>query len=155
MLNKWGIINSEITEYVEDTSEKKIIISKKQVNSQNPFQFFKTTNRKLYDKELKKYNSKGFFDVIFFNEKNQLAEGGRTNIFVKKDATWYTPSITSGLLSGVYRNYLLQNDRNIKEGFLTKDDLISADEILLTNSLRGKIRVSQLYFNENEFKELM
>ncbi len=155
LINKWGKITSEITEYAEDTSEKKIIISAKSVNSQNPFQYFKTTNRKLYDNELKQYHSKGFFDVIFFNERNQLTEGGRTNIFIKKDETWYTPSLSSGILPGIYRNYLLQTDRNIKEDFLSKDDLISADEIILTNSLREKIKISRLYFNGNEFKEFM
>ncbi len=110
-LNKWGKITSEIKEYIEDKSEKKIIISNKQINTQNPFQYFKTTNRKLYDNELRKYAGKGFIDVIFFNEKNQLTEGARTNIFIRKNESWYTPSLKSGILPGIYRKYLLQQER--------------------------------------------
>ncbi len=155
ILNKWGKLSSVITQYIEDISEKKIIISNKLVNSQNPFQYFKTTNRNLYERELKKYMSKGFFDVIFFNEKNQLTEGARTNIFIKRNGGWYTPSLNSGILSGVYRKYMLQKERNIKEDFITKDDFLSAEEILLTNSLRGKIKISKLFLNENEYNEFM
>ena len=155
LLNKWGNVTSEINEYIEDQSEKKIIISQRIINSQNPFQYFKTTNRKLYNSELRKYRSKGFFDVIFFNEKNQLAEGTITNIFIKSIESWYTPATKSGILPGVYRKYLLSQNRDIKETFLTKDDLFSAQEVILTNSLRGKIEISKLYLNESEFKEFI
>jgi para-aminobenzoate synthetase/4-amino-4-deoxychorismate lyase len=109
----------------------------------------------LYNSELRKYRSKGFFDVIFFNEKNQLAEGTITNIFIKSIESWYTPATKSGILPGVYRKYLLSQNRDIKETFLTKDDLFSAQEVILTNSLRGKIEISKLYLNESEFKEFI
>ena len=152
LLNKWGEISTSIAEYFEDISEKKIIVSDKLVNSQNVFQYFKTTNRKKYDREFRRYQRNGFFDIIFFNEKNQLAEGTRSNIFIRRNGSWYTPSLKSGILPGVYRKYLLQQNRNITEAFISKDELLTADEIILTNSLRRKIKIEKLYLNENEFK---
>ena len=83
--------------------EIKVIISKYKINSQNKFQYFKTTIRYLYDREYRMYSSKGFFDVIYFNEHSELAEGAITNIFVYKNDVISTPPLNVGILSGVYR----------------------------------------------------
>ena len=73
---------AEIKE-LEDGYEK-IIISDKIISTENKFQYFKTTNRDLYSNEHRQYYEKGFFDVIFINEKQQVAEGAITNIFIRK-----------------------------------------------------------------------
>lgn len=154
LLNKWGKINSEIKEYADNNNEKiKIIISDKRINSKNPFQFFKTTNRNLYNDELNFYKKKGYFDVIFLNENNHITEGAITNIFIKKDGNLLTPPVDSGILNGIYRRNILKNNFYAKEQFLYKDDLLSSDEIIITNSLRGELKVDFLYLNEKEFKE--
>jgi para-aminobenzoate synthetase/4-amino-4-deoxychorismate lyase len=152
-LNKWGNINISISEYKEGGKDAYAIISNKTISSSNKFQYFKTSNRKLYDQEYKLYSSKGFFDTIFINEKNQLAEGAITNIFINKGGIWYTPPVSCGILPGIYRKYWLRTELNTKEEILYKDDLLIADEIILTNSLRGKVKVKRLYLNESEFKE--
>jgi para-aminobenzoate synthetase/4-amino-4-deoxychorismate lyase len=105
----------------------------------------------LYDAEYKKYSGKGFFDVVFINEKNQVAEGSITNIFINKMGLLYTPPVSCGILPGVFRKHWLQTNINIKEENFYKDDLLIADEIILTNSLRGQIKVDKLYLNEIEF----
>jgi para-aminobenzoate synthetase/4-amino-4-deoxychorismate lyase len=153
ILNKWGSIKVEVSDMPPTTEEIKIIISDKIISTENRFQYFKTTNRELYNSEFKKYSQKGFFDVIFINEKNQVAEGAITNIFINKTGLLYTPPIASGILPGIFRKYWLQKNINIKEEVLYKDDLLIADEIILTNSLRGIIKVDKLYLNETEFIE--
>jgi len=152
-LDKWGKVKVEISEIPLTLKEIKIIISDKIVFSENRFQYFKTTNRELYNSEYRKYSEKGFFDVIFINEKNQVAEGSITNIFINKTGLLYTPPTASGSLPGVFRKSWLQTNINIKEEILYKDDLLIADEIILTNSLRGKVKVDKLYLNETEFIE--
>lgn len=154
LLNKWGKIKIESFEEKELQEEIKIIISKKTISSQSQFQYFKTTNRKLYDSELLKAKRKGFFDVIFVNEKNQITEGAVTNIFLKKGGMTYTPPVESGILPGIYRKYLLQNNINIKEEAVYKDDLLAADEVFLTNAVKGKVKVNKIYFDEKEFQLL-
>ncbi len=72
ILNKWGKIKIEASPALIPPKEINIIISKKRIIIDNKYQYFKTTNRKLYDKEHHYYSKKGFFDVVYFNEKNEL-----------------------------------------------------------------------------------
>jgi len=150
-LNKWGRLNLFISSIIEHNKEIKVILSNKQIDSRNKFQYFKTSNRQLYDSEYKKISKQGFFDVIYFNGNGELAEGAITNIFIYKNDVISTPPINAGILPGVYRKYLLKNNSSIIERKLIKEDLIEADKIILTNSVRGEVVVNKLFVNENEF----
>ncbi|RKY93261.1 MAG: aminodeoxychorismate synthase, component I, partial [Ignavibacteriae bacterium] len=145
ILNKWGRIEIEIFDLPSAEKIVKIIISDKIINTQNRFQYFKTTNRKLYDDEYQKYSVRGFFDVIFLNEKNEVTEGSITNIFLRKGNSWFTPSLTSGILNGIYRGDLL-NQHNMKEKEISLENLLKADEIKLVSSVRGEVKVNQLHY---------
>ncbi|MBK1994151.1 aminotransferase class IV, partial [Campylobacter novaezeelandiae] len=61
-------------------------------------------------------------------------------ILIRKDQIFYTPTLKSGLLNGIYRKILLDL-KMIKEKKLFKEDLINADEIYCINSVRGLKRV--------------
>jgi para-aminobenzoate synthetase/4-amino-4-deoxychorismate lyase len=151
-LNKWGKVtyNFNFVTFIPDVV--KIIISDKTIDSENKFQYFKTTNRELYNSELTKYNRSGYFEVIFFNEKDELAEGCTTNIFIKKNDVWLTPPITNGILPGIYRNHFMYTQKDVKEAIITINDLLHADEVMLVNSVIGEVKVDSLYY-ENEFVE--
>jgi para-aminobenzoate synthetase/4-amino-4-deoxychorismate lyase len=105
----------------------------------------------LYDDEYKHFSSKGFFDVIYLNEQDEIAEGSRTNIFFRKGTNWFTPAIESGLLPGVYRKYFIEIHPDISEKNIRIEDLIDADELLLTNALRGELKVDKLFINSEEY----
>ncbi|HKI79223.1 MAG TPA: aminodeoxychorismate synthase component I [Ignavibacteriaceae bacterium] len=143
-LNKQGKANIEIFEYPVIPSKVKIAVSNKRISSTNKFQYFKTTNRQLYRAERTKYSKKGCFDVIFLNERGEIAEGGITNIFIRKGRNWLTPPILSGVLNGIERESFINVHKNVKEKEIYLRDLKSADEIILTNSLRGSIRVDSI-----------
>jgi para-aminobenzoate synthetase / 4-amino-4-deoxychorismate lyase len=147
-LDKWGRLNHFVSPIVVDTNTVKVIISEKLIDSQNKFQYFKTTNRKLYNDEYRKYSEQGYFDVIFANEKNEIAEGAITNLFIEKDGIIYTPQLNSGILNGVYRSYLLHKNPKIIEKRIFLDDLINADKIFLTNSVRKELLVDKLMLNK-------
>ena len=93
------------------------------------------------------------FDVIFLNEKGQLTEGAISNIFINQSGRWLTPSGNCGLLPGIERKLWLSEDTNAMEDILHLEDLLNCEEIVLTNSLRGRTKVSKVYFNKNEFRE--
>lgn len=152
ILNKWGKINIVIKDYPTTPKEIKIIVSEKKVSSKNPFQYFKSDNRNFYDDEYDRYSTRGFFDVIFLNEKGQLTEGTISNIFVKHLGRWVTPAVSCGLLAGIERKQWLSGDMNAVEGILYLEDLLTCEEIILTNSLRGRTKVHKVYLNENEFR---
>ncbi|MFO7525488.1 MAG: aminodeoxychorismate synthase component I [Ignavibacteriaceae bacterium] len=151
-LNKWGKLEIEITPLVNLPEEIKVIISKNRIHTYNKYQHFKTTNRILYNREHKYYSKRGFYEVLYFNEKNELAEGSITNIFLKINDTYFTPPASVGILAGVYRNFMSRRDTGIKERTLYYEDLMEADEIILTNALRGEVKVHRLYLNESEYK---
>ena len=151
-LDKWGKINIEISSIVELPKLIKVAVSDIRINSRNTFQYFKTTNRMIYNEEYEKYKSKDFFDVIFLNEKEEVAEGSITNIFIKKNDVWLTPHSSSGILPGIYRNYFININTEIEETILTLNDLLLAEELKLVNSVRKELSVNQLV-SDNEIVE--
>jgi branched-subunit amino acid aminotransferase/4-amino-4-deoxychorismate lyase len=93
----------------------------------------KTTRRELYEKPLA---ASGADEVIFLNEREEVCEGARTNIFVERDGRLLTPPLASGLLPGVFRAHLLAQGR-AREAVLRLADL--RDGFFVGNSLRGLI----------------
>jgi para-aminobenzoate synthetase/4-amino-4-deoxychorismate lyase len=152
-LNKWGNLKFTLTNYPQIISPIKIIVSNNKIETKNKFQYFKTTKRKLFDDDYKYYSKLGFFDVIYFNDENCLAEGGITNVFIKIDNTWLTPSLDCGILPGVYRRYFLEkNQLKSVEKKITYQEFLEANEIILTNSLRGEIKINELILNSGDKK---
>ncbi|WP_423378358.1 chorismate-binding protein [Burkholderia sp. LMG 32019] len=100
----------------------------------------KTTRRAEYDRAWQAAEALGGFDMLFVNERGEVTEGGRSNLFVKLDGQWVTPPLESGVLPGVMRGVML-DDRafGATERVVTRDDLARAEALLLTNALRGAL----------------
>ena len=82
-------------------------------------------------------------DVIFLNKKGEVTEGAISNIIVKTEKNYYTPPVKSGLLNGVYRQYLLNSQIfPLKEKVLYKQDIINAGKLFICNSVRGLVEVN-------------
>ena len=106
-------------------------------NSQDSMLRHKSTRRSFYDHAYVHARRQGFADVIFTNEHGDITEGTIHNIFVRNGEQWRTPPISAGLLPGVYRRHLLATRWNITEANLTVEDLRTADELWITNAVRG------------------
>ena len=142
LLDRSGDIKIDFSRINGSNKETRIRLSNKKVFSKEPFLYHKTTNRDLYNNEYKKWNRKGYFDVIFSNEKNQITEGAISNIIVKKGRFYYTPPVTCGLLDGVFRKSLFKKRSfPIKEKVLYKKDIAGSDEVYIVNSVRGMRKV--------------
>lgn len=101
----------------------------------------KTTLRGHYDAALKSAEAAGAFDVLFCNERGELTEGARSNVFLRIDGAWLTPPLTAGLLPGVMRGVLLDDPAwAAREARLTPADLARAEGIVVCNALRGPLR---------------
>ena len=119
-------------------------IAAETTESTDPLLRHKTTARRLYDNTLDRLKTRpAIFDALFFNEKGELTEGARSNVFLVKDEAWFTPPLESGLLNGVMRKEVL-NTYKVQERKLYREDLTNADEVYLCNSLRGLLRVSRV-----------
>ncbi len=104
---------------------------------------FKTTRRALFDQAWQTAEIQGAFDSLFFNSDGLLLEGGRSNVFVKYQGQWLTPSLDLDILNGVMRQAVLQQPQTylgadaVIETHITRDMLEHAEEIRLSNALRG------------------
>lgn len=80
-------------------------------------------------------------DCIVLNDLGRIAEAVSSNIFLYKNHTLYTPSLDEGCMDGVMRKQIIRvaKDLNINvfEGMLNGSMLLQADEMFLTNSIRG------------------
>lgn len=84
---------------------------------------------------------KGFDEAFLLNSKRYLAEGAISNIFIVKNGIVYTPPIVDGALPGVIRHIILNDltlkNLTIKEEHIKSNELLSADEIFISNALLG------------------
>jgi anthranilate/para-aminobenzoate synthase component I/branched-subunit amino acid aminotransferase/4-amino-4-deoxychorismate lyase len=110
-------------------------------SSKNEYLFHKGTLREEYDRAWRAAEEQGAFDMLFFNERGELTEGGRSNVFVKVDGRWWTPPVSSGLLPGVMRSVVLEDPAwGSAERVLTRKDLERADALMVCNALRGPLK---------------
>ncbi|MBO8159788.1 aminotransferase class IV [Thermosyntropha sp.] len=99
-------------------------------------------------------SKKGWYDALFLNERKEVCETSRCNIFWAEKETLYTPHPDCGLLPGIARKKVLGIAERlgiaVKTGFFETEHLREADEVFLTNSLRGIVSVKWL--EEKEYK---
>lgn len=78
-------------------------------------------------------------DAIILNHHLRICDSTIANIFVIKDGTVYTPALTEGCVAGVMRQFLLTHlpllVEDVQECSLTKEMLLDADEVFLSNSI--------------------
>jgi para-aminobenzoate synthetase/4-amino-4-deoxychorismate lyase len=110
-------------------------------SSKNEYLLHKGTLREEYDRAWRAAEERGAFDMLFFNERGELTEGGRSNVFVNLDGRWWTPPVSSGLLPGVMRSVILNDPAwSSAERVLTRKDLERADGFMVCNALRGPLK---------------
>ena len=120
------------------------VFSPHKVDSGDVFLYHKTTIRDLYDGEHERLSKAlGADEVLFVNERGELTEGSRTNIFLAFGDRLLTPSIACGLLAGTLRADLLARGL-AEEKRLTPADLARADAVYLGNSVRGLVPAEPL-----------
>ena len=89
----------------------------------------KTTDRRFYDA------ARGpAFEVVFSDAEGFLTEGSFTNVFVADGDMLLTPPLARGLLGGMLREELIENDK-AREADLRVEDLKAG--FFVGNSLRG------------------
>ena len=114
-----------------------IIVADEVLNSQDYLLRHKTTARRRYDRVLASLSdSPSLFDAIFCNERGEICEGARSNVYIERQGVLLTPPVSSGLLPGVMRGRLLASGRAV-EAVLRREDLSGASAIFLSNALRG------------------
>jgi para-aminobenzoate synthetase/4-amino-4-deoxychorismate lyase len=79
----------------------------------------------------------GADEVVFVNERGEIAEGSRTNVFVARGANLVTPPLDAGALDGCLRRELLELGKCVERKLTPRD--LEDGEVYLGNSLRGLV----------------
>jgi len=86
---------------------------------------------------LRQAQQKHCMEAIWFTTHNELAEGSITNIFIVRSGVLKTPPLDTPVLPGISRELVLQIASEFliecEQCALSIDDLLDADEVLLTN----------------------
>lgn len=99
-------------------------------------------------------HEEGFDEGVRFNLDGVVAESATSNLLLKIDGSWVTPSLASGCLPGVTRELALLW-LNIQEQAVTRADLEVAQSIYLISSLKVAQPVSLLGTRSLEIDDLI
>ncbi len=101
----------------------------------------KTTNRVIYETAYGQARRKKYDEALLCTSLGYISEGTRSNIFWVKNEAVFTPALACGCLAGVTRKVVFDLCRHkgiiVEEALCTAQDLVSASEAFLTNSLFG------------------
>lgn len=148
LLSRCGTISITSEPLTDTTNPASLVISTERTDSSDGFLRHKTTRRSMYDRALADARARGFDDALFLNERKEVAECAIHNLMIAKDERLLTPPLACGLLPGVYRQHLLATHPEIQEAVITVDDILTADQIFILNSVRGLRRVRAIETNE-------
>lgn len=107
---------------------------------------FKTKNGLIYIMASLAAQESGLDDYLITNERGGILEGSSSNLFVVSNGVLYTPGLEEGCLGGTMRmriiNLALSNGIKVYECNIMPQNLLAADEIFLTNAIKGVIWVA-------------
>lgn len=126
---------------------------KKDINS---LSMYKTLNCNLYIMASLYARDKGLDDALIQNNSGTIIEATSTNLFLVSNGVLYTASLDEGCVAGTMRmnviNIAIENRIKVYECTLNPQNLLVAEEIFLTNAVRGIEWVSSYrtkrYFND-------
>jgi len=124
-----------------------VCVCDQRVKSGDPMLAHKTSWRPAHDAAAAFARRLGCFDALLRNERDELTEGSRTNLFLRIDGVLYTPPTSCGLLPGILRSRLVSRGEAV-ERILYENELRAADEIFVGNSARGLLK-AQLVSERN------
>lgn len=92
-------------------------------------------------------------DALLLNSSNNIADCTIANIFIIKDGIIATPALTEGCIAGVMRKHVIETLKQqniiVAETAINIEDIANADEVFLTNAIKGIMWVRQ--FRESNY----
>lgn len=112
------------------------------------FKSFHYMNNILAKRELAAGGADPGAEGLFLSQAGHICEGIVSNVFWLSGGELYTPSLECGPLPGITREYVMEmaasSGVHIHEGAFRMEELASADEVFLTNSVQEIVPVACL-----------
>ena len=96
-------------------------------------------------------------DCLLLNVHEHICDASIANVFWIKNEIIYTPPLSEGCVAGVMRRYLIEKLKTVREKACEINELENADEVFLTNAIKGIRWVGQLRnkkYNNKRVKEI-
>jgi branched-chain amino acid aminotransferase len=113
------------------------------IDSGGPLAGLKSLCYQAHRLALRRVEAQGAWEALLVNERGRLVEGSRSNVALVFPDGVFTPPRTDGCLPGTVRRRLIEKEA-IKEWPLSPEDLSTASEVVLMNSLIGVLPVSRI-----------
>lgn len=101
----------------------------------------KTLNAARYVAAAREAQERGWDEGILLNASGRICEATSSNVFWFENGRLYTPPLSDGCVTGVLRDLLLALTKAAGSPICEKtavfDDILAADEVFLTNAVRG------------------
>lgn len=150
-------MTSRSDNYRDDDKNYKLILSEVRRNSSSKIIYHKSLSYYENIMEHRWAQDRGYDSALFINEREEVCETSFANIFFVRNGEIFTPAISSGLLKGTMRDYILESYK-VKEDVISFKDIDNYDEAFISNSLMGVRNVSSINnvkFNKNEKTKLI
>ncbi|WP_048827636.1 aminodeoxychorismate lyase [Bacillus sp. B-jedd] len=89
---------------------------------------------------------------IFLTKDGHVAEGIVSNIFWVSEGALFTPSLETGILNGITRQFVIELARkaglDVREGLYSVDELLASEEVFFTNSIQEIVACPQIGDNK-------
>ncbi len=135
-LSRQGEVDLTSAPLAQNPPEWRVAIAPSRVVSADPRLAHKTTDRALYDQTRARL-PQGIDEMLFLNERDEVAEGTITNLFFDLGSGLSTPPLSSGCLPGCLRAELIETGQ-VRVAILPVRDLPIAT-LFVGNSLRGLV----------------
>lgn len=162
------IVVQEPTPYPAEMFERGVgvVLADVRLNPLDPFEGHKTLNFWRRLSAMQAAAARGAAEALFFQVTNHLAGGAVSNAFVVKGGRLLTPiargeeteragggaALASPVLPGITRLAMIENASEmgieVEKRMLTIDDVLTADEVFLTNSSFGVLPVVRVERNQ-------
>lgn len=128
-------------EFVLNTTGKMVDIYMDFKKDINKLSVYKTLNCQLYVMAAIHARDKGLDESLIQNNKLSIIESTSSNVFIVSNGVLYTPTLEDGCVAGTMRmtiiNLAIENKIKVYECTLNPQNLLAADEMFLTNAVRG------------------
>ncbi len=126
---------------ISSKKEFKACVIKTNRTASSRFANKKSLDYDLFANAYNKAVAQGFDEALLMNNKGNIFEATRSNVFWFKEGKLYSPPLSSGCLKGIMRSKVIQYAKRFKVVFqeknLSVEEVKSAENVFLTNSLIG------------------
>lgn len=124
---------------MEIAMAQKVGFTERVFNLQTATSRFKTMSALPYVLAGKEKTERSLDDVIILDHRGFVSESLSANIFWKKGAFYFTPSIETGCIEGIMRNWLIEKLRDrhhtVSEVLMNPDEMLGSESVFAVNAL--------------------